>query len=282
MPAHSTLDQDHAWSATAYASALKFDKRSRVLPEQRIEGPVSITVDATNARAGGEIHARFVGNGVDTPSFAGLFEHSSSSGYDVRNGIVNTLRAWYDGVSYWYAWGKRVGAAPVALVLSSLSNVTNTSGTYSRNAGGWDLTNCFAGASNLSLSISGFFEARYGSFSASSVPCFYTSPSSGAVTFDSANTYGVYAENGTAAYKIVLGGGGNAPNLNTSKVAAAGDRLRIGRTGTTSWVDVSQDGGATWTRIDSRATVSTVQRWANVAFYGPGTTFLGLDGSGIA
>lgn len=69
---------------------------------------------AANAVRDALVYLRLIGNGINTPTFGGAFkEFGSSSGYDLRNGIVNIVQMFYDGYDYWYSIGQ--AASPTAV-----------------------------------------------------------------------------------------------------------------------------------------------------------------------
>jgi len=83
------------------------------MPSQTVASVLAFSVAASPVR-GALAFVRLVADGVNAPTFSGMKEWNGSSGYDNRNGIVNVVQFFCDGVDVWYSIAQAVGAAPVA------------------------------------------------------------------------------------------------------------------------------------------------------------------------
>ncbi|MFM8899149.1 MAG: hypothetical protein ACKOF9_04265 [Burkholderiales bacterium] len=82
------------------------------MPPQTVSGPITLTVAASPVR-GASVYLRLNANGINAPTFTGFQEWGGSMGYDNRNGIINQVQFWHDGVDAWYMVTQAVGATPI-------------------------------------------------------------------------------------------------------------------------------------------------------------------------
>lgn len=83
------------------------------MPSQTVASVLAFSAAANPVR-GALAFVRLVADGVNAPTFSGMKEWNGSSGYDNRNGIVNVVQFFCDGVDVWYSIAQAVGATPVA------------------------------------------------------------------------------------------------------------------------------------------------------------------------
>lgn len=72
-------------------------------------------------------YVRLSADGVNAPTFSGMKEWNGSSGYDNRNGIINVLQFFYDGVDVWYSIAQAVGATPIIVATALTLSLSNAS-----------------------------------------------------------------------------------------------------------------------------------------------------------
>jgi len=85
-----------------FASSILFSTFITVYAQHTVTNPISFTANATGAVAGYGAIVRLVANGVHPPSFTGMSRTSTSKGYANILGRLNTIKFFFDGVSYWY------------------------------------------------------------------------------------------------------------------------------------------------------------------------------------
>lgn len=92
---------------------VSFRSALTVYGEATIASDVVITKNLVGARAGHSSIVRIVGNGSHSPNLSAFKKSTGSGNYDLRIGIVNVLRFFYDGYDTWvYIW-QDVAAQPV-------------------------------------------------------------------------------------------------------------------------------------------------------------------------
>lgn len=97
----------------AYSTAIPLTEvGTSYMPPQTVSGPITFTVAASPVR-GASVYLRLNANGTNAPTFTGFQEWGGSMGYDNRNGIINQVQFWHDGVDAWYMVTQAVGATPV-------------------------------------------------------------------------------------------------------------------------------------------------------------------------
>lgn len=118
------------WNPVAFSANLPFD-RATTMPQQILTTGTVFSPVTAGAVAGSSCYVRLIANDSITPTFSGMVEHESSSGWDVSSGALNILEAWYDGVDYWYRFTR--AAQPVNLdiitpsfVSAAIANATPT------------------------------------------------------------------------------------------------------------------------------------------------------------
>ncbi len=84
----------------------------RYMPQQNVTGAIAFTAAASPVQ-NSSVYVRLVGNGTNTPTFTGMVEMGGSAGFDARNGVVNLVLFFYDGVDVWYFITQKVGAVAV-------------------------------------------------------------------------------------------------------------------------------------------------------------------------
>jgi hypothetical protein len=82
------------------------------MPPQVVSAVLTFTAAASPVR-GASVYVRLTADGVNVPVFDGFSEWGGSSGYDNRNGIVNSVWFFYDGDEAWYSIAQAIGAVPV-------------------------------------------------------------------------------------------------------------------------------------------------------------------------
>jgi hypothetical protein len=85
-----------------FSASILFSTFITVYAQQTATNPISFTVNSTGAVAGYGAIVRLIANGVHTPSFTGMSRTSTSKGYANILGRLNTIKFFFDGVSYWY------------------------------------------------------------------------------------------------------------------------------------------------------------------------------------
>lgn len=97
------------------------------MPQQSVAGVLDFTVGTDPVR-GSLVYLRLVANGTNAPTFTGFKEWGGSLGYDNRNGIVNQVQFFFDGIDYWYSISQAVGAVAVDNVAPTITSaaVANT------------------------------------------------------------------------------------------------------------------------------------------------------------
>ena len=97
----------------AFSTALPFDFRGETyMPQQTMSGPLALTVGA-GAVKGAYVYGQIIGDGTNTPTFAGFKQAGGSADFDPRAGIPNKFAAWYDGFDRLIYWNQTVGASAV-------------------------------------------------------------------------------------------------------------------------------------------------------------------------
>ncbi len=120
-----------AVSDIAYATAIPLTEvGTAYMPPQTVSGPITFTVAASPVR-GASVYLRLNANGTNAPTFTGFQEWGGSMGYDNRNGIINQVQFWHDGVDAWYMVTQAVGATPVdttppTIISASVENAVPT------------------------------------------------------------------------------------------------------------------------------------------------------------
>lgn len=114
------------------------------MPPQTVSSVLAFTAGANPAQ-GARVYVRLTADGTNAPTFTGFKEWGGSLGYDNRNGIVNQVQFFYDGVDFWYSVSQAVGATPVAAPdttaptlsspTSAATGATTGSGSVTTNEG---------------------------------------------------------------------------------------------------------------------------------------------------
>lgn len=183
--------------------------------------------------------------------------------------VVGNLLANFTGQSV-------VNAVGASLVLQTLTGISESGGVYSWVSGGIDVSQ--AANANVGLSGDGYIQATLQAYGGTgTVPCVFTSTSPSYTPFGTAGTYGAYLYQGKWAG---IASGAISPNVVNTLTCAAGDIVRIVRSGTTMSIQVSKNAGSSWTTIDSRA-VDSARRYLNITYATGGSTFSALTGTGL-
>jgi len=82
------------------------------MPETKIAAGMQFS-PAAGAVRGALAYLRLVADGANTPTFQGMQQWGSSLDFDPRNGIVNLVQFFCDGVDVWYSIAQAAAAAPV-------------------------------------------------------------------------------------------------------------------------------------------------------------------------
>lgn len=111
---------------TAYATAVPLTG-TLYMPQTAVTGAIAFTVVAGPLK-GANTYLRLVANGTNTPTFTGMREWGGSSGFDNRNGIVNQIQFFNDGVDSWYSISQEVGAVAIPAAATAVSMTGPTTG----------------------------------------------------------------------------------------------------------------------------------------------------------
>lgn len=79
---------------------IPFDKAFQYMQISAVNGPIEFSVDNANRIPGAVTLVRVLSDGVNEPTFSGITEITSSTGYDNRENILNHLCFFHDGVRY--------------------------------------------------------------------------------------------------------------------------------------------------------------------------------------
>jgi len=111
---------------TAYSAAVPLTG-TLYMPQTAVTGAIAFTVVAGPLK-GANTYLRLVANGTNTPTFTGMREWGGSSGFDNRNGIVNEIQFFNDGVDSWYSISQEVGAVAIPAAATAVSMTGPTTG----------------------------------------------------------------------------------------------------------------------------------------------------------
>lgn len=111
---------------TAYAAAVPLTG-TLYMPQTSVTSAIAFTVVAGPLK-GANTYLRLVANGTNTPTFSGMREWGGSSGFDNRNGIVNEIQFFNDGVDSWYSISQEVNAQALPAPATAVSMTGPTTG----------------------------------------------------------------------------------------------------------------------------------------------------------
>lgn len=115
------LPADTAYSAVVPLTGTLY------MPQTSVAGAIAFSVAAAPAK-GANTYLRLVANGTNTPTFTGMREWGGSSGFDNRNGIVNEIQFFNDGVDSWYSISQEVNAQALPAAATAISMTGPTTG----------------------------------------------------------------------------------------------------------------------------------------------------------
>lgn len=137
---HNELDTNFTELAAAVAllfpTAKAFDPAvtfasSHQMAQQTVTGVIAFSVNSAGATDGAQTTVDLIANGVNAPTFTGLREFNSSSGYVNISGVRNSITFFRRSGVHWYSINQEFGAPaePVVptVVLSLAAGATTTS-----------------------------------------------------------------------------------------------------------------------------------------------------------
>jgi hypothetical protein len=180
------------------------------------------------------------------------------------------------------------GSVAMTNGLSVIRGVSLTNLTEGGNASGWTYTNtttngfgAYCGTSvNLQNGVDGQIAIKVGSLSSASNAYMV-----GVKTTSTPSSYagylcGLYNDGAGVVYKKITGGTVAAAD-NTVGVIA-GDLLRLRRSGTTMYAEVSRDNGYTWILVNTWTGVTTAALYGMLCLNNSGAMCPGMYGVGLA
>lgn len=105
---------------TAFATTVPLDG-NRYMPQTNVTSNLTFT-PAASPQKGAQVYLRLVANGTNTVTFTGFKEWGGSIGYDNRNGILNEIQFFHDGVDSWYSISQAVGEVAVDTTAPTISS----------------------------------------------------------------------------------------------------------------------------------------------------------------
>jgi hypothetical protein len=124
------------------STVITFPTGLNIMPLQILSGATEFTVTSAAKTIGATTTILVIGNGVNTPTFTGMYGITNSATFDATDGILNYIQFFWDGIACNYNIYKN-GAAPFtfnpqsipSLTWSGLSNVTQDSNNYIVSSG---------------------------------------------------------------------------------------------------------------------------------------------------
>lgn len=186
---------------------------SSYMPQQAVSGSLTFT-PAANAVRGALVYLRLIADGSNAPTFSGFKEWGGSLGYDNRNGIVNAVQFFCDGVDNWFSVSLAVNATPAPVAASAVTLSGPTSGVVSTASSAFSVgVSPVGGAITGTVTVTPNDGGASGTFSPTSVNLTSASPTA---TF-------TYTPSSTGSKTISVTNNGNLSNpaSNSYSVSAA-------------------------------------------------------------
>lgn len=112
---------------TAFATTVPLDG-NLYMPQTNVTTNLTFT-PAASPQKGAQVYLRLVANGTNTVTFSGFKEWGGSIGYDNRNGILNEIQFFHDGVDSWYSISQAVGEVAVDTTAPTISSASVANAT---------------------------------------------------------------------------------------------------------------------------------------------------------
>lgn len=117
-------------------NSIPFNSTAAIIEPLTVTGPVTFTVDTSDATPGSGASRRVIADGVNIPSISGMKEMAGSSGYLNTAGVVNLYLFYFDGVDYWVSITQdKEDASGTSTTTTTTGTTTTTSTTTTTTSG---------------------------------------------------------------------------------------------------------------------------------------------------
>ena len=240
----------------AYSAAVPLTSYALNMGTKTVTGAIAFTT-AAGATLGASTSVRLIADGVNIPTFTGMFKMGGSLDYLNNDGAVNLVQFYFDGVATWYSItnGAALGTfTPIAVGVSASANVTDEGGgVYAGTSGAASSNGRVLLLGSLTVGNRGWLEAEFPA----------GGDASWSLGFDVNANVSTVLSTCDACLQVTTAGlmqtAANGAPASTGQSLVAGDgvkaRLYMAPSGVVT-AEKSSDGGATWTVVTTIATLT--------------------------